>query len=42
MMPGERLDSVLYWQSWRLSVPLLDDLLAEIRLKTRAHLVTVD
>ena len=42
VMPGERLDSVLYWQSWRLSVPLLDDLLAEIRLKTRAHLVTVD
>lgn len=42
VMPGECLDSVLYWQSWRLSIPLLDELLAEIQLKTRGHLVKID
>jgi hypothetical protein len=40
--PGERLESVLYWQSWRLSVPLGEDLLAGIKLKTRAHWVALD
>jgi LysR family transcriptional regulator (chromosome initiation inhibitor) len=42
LVEGRRAGVVLYWQTWRLSVPIFDDLSALLSQRARAYLYTAD